>query len=572
VPDHPDPNLVQAVKDDFLSADEPATALSPELLKSWQRSRAAIGVPANIRDVPLVDQAVLDAHLLDMFQAPLTRVSDDLDGTGMGLLLADSQGRILQRWSHDHVALAHLDRLGTVRGAVLAEDVVGTNGVGTVAATGRSVQISGVEHFADFYRDAVCTGAPVRHPVTGKLLAVVTISSKLSDRSGLLRPLINSVTMQLEQQVLEVEQPSARAMFNSFLETSRAHAVPVLAFGPQGLVMQSQRAARLSHADLVLIQQHCSGQRRSGRSTLDISSGTVELQINALEGGGAVVVLDRERRTSTTSIGPARPQLAGRSPEWLTVVNAASRHRETRRPLVIAGEPGTGKTSLALGLPFRAGPTTQGAVIDAADRHVTGSRKWLQKLSDRLQASAPVVVRGIETLDPHTVDGLRSLIENRTGRGSVMLTLSAETAEHGAAVASRLGISSVWVPPRARAPAGRRRDHGAVAEQVAPGAGLELRPDALAVLSAYGWPGNLAELRSQAEQLWLSNKRGAVQAADLPAFLQGSRVLSRIERVELEAIRKALKEAEGNRSRAAEILGLSRATVYRKMKAYRLSA
>ncbi len=39
----------------------------------------------------------------------------------------------------------------------------------------------------------------------------------------------------------------------------------------------------------------------------------------------------------------------------------------------------------------------------------------------------------------------------------------------------------------------------------------------------------------------------------------------------MRAIRQALEEAGGNRARAAEILGLSRATVYRKMKSYRLT-
>jgi transcriptional regulator of acetoin/glycerol metabolism len=53
--------------------------------------------------------------------------------------------------------------------------------------------------------------------------------------------------------------------------------------------------------------------------------------------------------------------------------------------------------------------------------------------------------------------------------------------------------------------------------------------------------------------------------------MQSSKTLSMIERVELEAIRKALQEAKGNRVKAADILGVSRATVYRKMKAYRIS-
>jgi len=574
VPLHFDENRVQKVKDDFLAADALTKTLNPELLKSWQRSRAAIGVPANIRDVPRVDGDLLDAHLLDMFQAPLTRVSDDLDGTGMGLLLADSQGRILQRWSHDHSALDHLDRLGTVRGAILAEDVVGTNGVGTVAATGKSVQISGVEHFADFYSGAVCTGSPVRHPVTGKLLAVVTLSSKISDRSVLLRPLINAVTMQLEQQVLDVERPTARMIFTSFLEASKSHTGPVVAFGPQGLVMQSQKAGRLTVADINLMQQHCVEEGRTGQFTLELSTGTAELRVTSLEdGAGSIAVLEREHRTTTTSIGPARPQLVGRSPEWLTVAHQVARHRELRKPLVIAGETGSGKASLALGLPFRAGTAmTQRIVTDAAERHVVGSRKWLQRLAERLAASAPVVIRGIETLDPHTIDGVKSLLESGSGRGPVLLTLSADDRTEAETLSARLGMSMIWVPPLRERSSDLAALWRVIADQLAPGAGLELRADALEVLTAYQWPGNLTALRGLIEQLTLSGKRGAVQAADLPSSMQGTRVLSMIERVELEAIRKALAEADGNRSKAAEILGLSRATVYRKMKAYRLTA
>ncbi|MBN9181250.1 MAG: transcriptional regulator, partial [Microbacterium sp.] len=92
------------------------------------------------------------------------------------------------------------------------------------------------------------------------------------------------------------------------------------------------------------------------------------------------------------------------------------------------------------------------------------------------------------------------------------------------------------------------------------------------LLRGYSWPRNLKELRGVVEQMSIAGKRGPVLPGDLPDDMQGSRTLSMIERAELDAIRRALAEADGNRSKAAEILGLSRATVYRKMKAYRLTA
>jgi len=567
-------HTLQEIKDEFLSASRSIPPVNVELANSWKRSKEAIGVPANIRDVPQVAEELLDAQLLDMFQAPLARVSDDLDGTGLGLLLADGRGRILQRWSHDHTALVHLDRLGTVRGAVLAEDVVGTNGVGTVAATGKSLQIVGDEHFADFYTHAVCTGSPVRHPITGKLLAVVTISSEISERSGLLRPLVNSVTMQLEQQVLDVERPSARRVYEEFLRASRSQAGPVIAFGPQGLVMQSRSAGRLSSSDVGIIEQSCVDRGRTGRFALELSTGNVDVQMTSLGGdNGMIVVLDRERPTGAVGMGPARPQLVGRTPEWLTVARDVARHRELRRPLLIAGEPGVGKASLAIGLPFRPGVTTGGGLVaDAAERHVIGSRKWLHRLADRLGASAPVVVRGIETLDQNTLDGLRSLLERPGGRGAVMLTMSAERADIAEALAARLGVAMTWVPALRDRVVDVPLLWQLLAEQLAPGAGLALREETLELLRSYAWPGNIKEMRALVEQMSTAGKRGAVLPGDLPKGMQGARVLSMIERAELDAIRRALLEADGNRSKAAEILGLSRATVYRKMRAYRLTA
>jgi len=566
-------NEMDRVKGEFLRTPRSVPGVNAELLKSWQRSKDAIGLPANIRDVPQVAEEMLDAHVLDMLEAPLARLSDDLADTGLGLLLADARGRILQRWSHDRIAKVHLDRLGTVRGAVLAEDVVGTNGVGSVAATGQRVQIVGNEHFADFYSNAVCTGAPVRHPISGKLLAVVTISSGISESTALLRPLVNSVALQLEQQVLDVEQPASRRVYEEFLRALRAQNGPVIAFGPHGLVMHSRGAGRLSSSDVSLLEQHCGDRQRTGRFSLELSNGTVEVQMTALgEDAGIVAVLNRERPPTGIALGPSRPQLIGRSPEWLSVARDVARHRELRRPLLIAGEPGVGKASLAVGLPYKPDVTTGGLLISAAERHVLGSRKWLQRLADRLDAAAPIVVRGIETLDQGSLDGLKALLERPSRRGAVMLTMSAERSNAAEQLATRLGVDMVWVPSLRERTADVLSLWQVMAEQLAPGAGLQLRDETAELLRAYPWVTNTRELRSVIEQMATAGKRGPVLPSDLPKPMQGFRELSMIERAELDAIRRALAEADGNRSKAAQILGLSRATVYRKMRTYRVTA
>jgi transcriptional regulator of acetoin/glycerol metabolism len=574
---HFDSVRTDTVKASVLASFPQSESFDPELIKSWKRSQDAVGLPSRITDVPQVSEDELDSHLLNMFQAPLTRFAENLEGTGLGLLLADARGQIVQVWCHDRSALAHLDRVGTMRGSVLAENVVGTNGIGTVLATGKSVQISGNEHFAEFYRDAVCTGSPIRHPITGQLMGAVTLSTDVTPRADLLRPLLKSLSMQLEQHVVALAQPSTRHMFDVFLAESRSGSGAVVGFGPQGVLMQNPAASWLTTGDLHAIQQLCHGVHGDKRVTAELSDGPAHLSMRALDSGNVVVVIDLQtrispRETTRTIIRPPSPQqLAGRSSEWLGAVHQLAKMRESTLPLIIAGESGVGKVSLALGHPFQHGVVgSRGVVVDAAGSHIIGGRKWLQRLSDRLAVGETTVIRGIETLDAPVLDGLRSLLEDAKRRGPVIMTLTARRPEDADAFKRRFAASAIWIPPLRDRFSDVAQLWSAFAKSLAPDAGLEPKPETIELMRKYRWPGNTKELRTIISQLALGGKSGLVASSDLPEEMQNSRSLSLIERVELDALRNALSEAGGNRAKAAEILGLSRATVYRKMKSYRL--
>jgi transcriptional regulator with PAS, ATPase and Fis domain len=105
----------------------------------------------------------------------------------------------------------------------------------------------------------------------------------------------------------------------------------------------------------------------------------------------------------------------------------------------------------------------------------------------------------------------------------------------------------------------------------------ELTPAALATLSAYSWPGNIRELRNVLEQVTLSSGEARLSAEELtlvlpranPAARPGGRGTRRLADVvadaERGAIRTALAVAEGKKILAAELLGISRATLYQKL-------
>ncbi len=98
-----------------------------------------------------------------------------------------------------------------------------------------------------------------------------------------------------------------------------------------------------------------------------------------------------------------------------------------------------------------------------------------------------------------------------------------------------------------------------------------VRQDALELLVDHPWPGNVRQLENVVERAVILRKAGLVQPSDLPPEMgstaagDSSRSLDELER---QHILQLLEECGGNRSRVARILGISRRTVYRKLREY----
>jgi len=101
----------------------------------------------------------------------------------------------------------------------------------------------------------------------------------------------------------------------------------------------------------------------------------------------------------------------------------------------------------------------------------------------------------------------------------------------------------------------------------------ELTPEAYRLLAEYHWPGNVRELRNLMERIVIMSPQVRVDARHIPLprarrAAEGYGSLQEVRAaVERDYILKKLEEANGNVSRAAELLGLERSNLYRKMKA-----
>jgi DNA-binding NtrC family response regulator len=107
----------------------------------------------------------------------------------------------------------------------------------------------------------------------------------------------------------------------------------------------------------------------------------------------------------------------------------------------------------------------------------------------------------------------------------------------------------------------------------------EITQEALNVLMAYDWPGNVRELRNTIEQMVVLSRSERLTLRDVPAAIRGGADLTKVsavrtgmtvEQAERQLVVQALKEMAGNRTKAAQKIGVSRRTLHRKLKKYGL--
>jgi len=98
----------------------------------------------------------------------------------------------------------------------------------------------------------------------------------------------------------------------------------------------------------------------------------------------------------------------------------------------------------------------------------------------------------------------------------------------------------------------------------------------LEALRRYDWPGNVRELRNTIERALILSRAEPIRLDHLPVEFRGGRrarseASDRLEDVERTHILRVLDQSNGNRTRAAAALGISRSTLLRKLSELRVS-
>lgn len=563
---------VARARETFLSGADPEHVVRPTIARSWRRAQhlqvsTTSATPSFARDLdpepPLVRAA-----------APVLReLADQLASGTCGVLLADADARIRWRWSSERSVMRALDTVGSAAGASLAEVDVGTNGLGTVIEERGALYVQWAEHYAEMYQPFVCAGAPIWSLHHDRIEGVVTLVS-LDDRHGRMLRLAQSTARQIEQRLARARRSDAHALLDALTAVTARSSEPIAVVNDR-LLLASDTASEMIDAAMAQRLLVLDRQLRDGVSS-DTRPGDVAVALGVdaepvLRHGRPIGTLFRLSATKPSEAsrrdGRRLPGLDGDAAAWLRAQELARQHVLSGRRLLIEGERGVGKLALARALV--AAEVTPGplSVADSGLEPLLGTAPWLLELSSMLTRPGSVVLRCPEGLSSRAVGAAAALLDRRTREGAVVVT-SQRAADVDPRLRDRVAAAPVVIPPlRARrddvmvllaADDRRRAAHHPVA----------FTREARHLLERYAWPGNVRELQRVAEEVRVRVRDRQVTVDDLPTGLREDRSLhGELAALERQAIIRALRASQGNRTQAARTLGIARSTLYRKARA-----
>lgn len=541
----------------------------------------------------------------------LSRLAEQLSSLHAGVLLSDRHARIVRRWATDPGILKRMDRVVSAVGSSGSEELVGTNGIGTVAEEHRPQVVVGPEHFAEILTQFTCVGVPIRHPMSRKFQGVVTLNTNAEAASPLLLPFVISTAQEIETRLLEQASLRERTLLDAFMKASARGAASAV-IGEEVFIVGPRAARLLRDVDPGVVWPQLLGELSARSSTheraIETTSGDLLVRVEPLvvdyqvfgalldvvsevatpprtvagiehvdAGGAHAVAVHEPAPTAGVSWRNGSAALPGTSRVWTSLLADAAGLVASWCPILLTGEVGTGKLSVARAIHGERG-------MDEVDLHVAdcamANDAWLAQVDAALAGSGrTVVLRHLDLVTGDTAQALSALLDRHVESGAakqVFATTGPTDHEQADPVHQRLldqlSVSRLDLPALRQ----RSEDIPALVDQISARYGTRTLPvdsQAMAALKRAPWPGNIRQLEATVHGL-VNSARGRTVTIDmLPpevAVYSKRRSLTPMEQMEFEAILSALSCSRGNKMMAARMLGIARSTLYRKMSSYQL--
>ena len=313
--------------------------------------------------------------------------------------------------------------------------------------------------------------------------------------------------------------------------------------------------------------------------------------------------LRREAESSAATADSPIPGFVGASRSMIDLFGLIRKAGPSQRSVLITGESGTGKELVARALHATSGrpgfvPLNCSAFPEnLLESELFGHEKGAFTGAERSRIGLFEAAHGGTlffdevgdlplTLQPKLLRALESGEVRRVGatasRAVDVRVIAATNKDLDAEVGAgrfredlfwRLNVVNLHVPPL------RDRTTDIPPLAVLFAGDRPITPEAMSMLTAYPWPGNVRELRNALDRAFALSTSTSVRPEDLPPRIQRSgqaavivadarRRQVSLRDLEREYIIEILRQVGGNKTRAAEILGLDRKTLYRKLDEY----
>ncbi|WP_237394513.1 sigma-54-dependent Fis family transcriptional regulator [Mycobacterium paraintracellulare] len=569
----------QRAREEFLSVGALDTdAVAAGVLSSWRRSRDLHVHPDRV-ELPYVRDPDTDTPLTHAAAPVMRRIAADLSAQAVSIVLSSADGLVLDRITADAQIQRALDNVRLARGYSYAEQFAGTNGIGTSLETGKPVFIQGSEHYVGTLGKLACAGSPIRDPATGKVLGVIDLTCWARHADPLLLVLAKSAGSQIEDRLSAMNNETETALLDVYLTQTRRYPAGVLAIGGEVVLMNVYLRQALDSSDQSALLDHAIEMAKAtfkSTAVATLPSG-VAVKITAAEriaarvrGDSVVfhVAVHTAERVPAPNTARLIPRLVGRSGSWRRSCHQVERCYRDRDWVVIEGESGSGRSRIGQCVAQHVTPERTVRILRAES--FAGSDEFVAEFDAETNSDDfAVVIANVDQLDEEALQPLAGGLQSCAGRGWVAATMSTETRS---ALVDLLILPffthTVSVPPLRH----RIEDIDdlvpVLLDELTRGADIRMDSEAMRQLSKLPWPGNVAQLRSVLSATIARQRSGVITADKLPAACRSlvRRKLTQLEALERDAIVRSLAESGGNKDHAARALGMSRATIYRKIK------
>ncbi len=609
-------------------------AADPSIARSWLRCLEDYHLDPALTMAPTVLEhaRVLECRerlqqVLEIASGEMSSLHQQLSGSGHAVLLTDARGVILNSVTAS-AERKTFERAGLWLGADWSEACEGTNGIGTCLVERQALTIHQDEHFRGRHTGLTCSASPV-FDCQGDLLAVLDVSSARQDVSRQSQfhtmALVNLSAKMIEScYFLRRFEGQWLLRFHLQAEYVGLFSEGLLAFDGEGRISAVNQSAMnlLSRTRADLLGQpveaffDCRLDELLGRASPQPSASWPLRARNGralfamLRGVPRSVPLPIARPSLATPVAAA-PGLCLGDMALQTDFRRALRVFERDVPLLINGETGSGKEAFAkavhqassrsdkafVALNCAAIPETliESELFGYRGGSFTGARKdgmrgklqqadggtlFLDEIGDMPLALQTRLLRVLE-------DRLVVPIGGEPQEVNVRI-ISATHRELGERVQAgtfredlyyRLNGLVLNLPPlRERTDRLELLEH--LLTQEAQGQNICLEADARQALLDYPWPGNVRQLRNVLRTLAALCEDERVRLADLPLEIRQAFPLtptpeatsaSPLEDAERSALLAALEGQRWHMTRVAQQLGISRNTLYRKLRKHAIA-